>query len=91
MLLQKSVRHGRTKILAVDLVRFEFLQKFTEMIRTLHDGTMARFVVDGELSEPLKLVSGIRQVTACSVVFVFVAVGVLALAIQQDFDQPLDS
>ena len=34
------------------LERFGFSHEFTEMIRNIHDGTTAQFVVNGELSQP---------------------------------------
>ncbi|CAI5719351.1 unnamed protein product [Peronospora destructor] len=68
------------------LVRFGFSQEFTEMIRKLHNGTTARFVVNGELSEPQEVVSGIRQGCPLAPLLFLVAAEVLALAIQQDIE-----
>lgn len=43
------------------LTLLKFSPAFVAMIRRIYDGTTARFLVDGELLDPLKVESGIRQ------------------------------
>ena len=40
---------------------FGFAEPFITLIRRLHDGTTARFSVNGVLSDPTPVVTGIRQ------------------------------
>eukprot|EP00644_Phytophthora_capsici_P009455 jgi/Phyca11/107396/e_gw1.13.402.1 len=54
------------------------------MLRNLHEGTTARFLVNGELSDPQDVVSGIRQGCPLAPLLFILAAEVLALAIQQD-------
>nr|P0CV25.1 RecName: Full=Secreted RxLR effector protein 78; Flags: Precursor [Plasmopara viticola] len=64
------------------LLRFEFSPMFVRMLRKLHDGTTARFLVNGELSEPQEVVSGIRQGCSLAPLLFILAAEVLALSIQ---------
>jgi hypothetical protein len=68
----------------VALLRFGFSPEFVQMIRRLHDGTTARFLVNGEFSDPLEIVSGIRQGCPLAHLLFILATEVLALAIAQD-------
>jgi hypothetical protein len=54
------------------------------MIKNLHDGTPARFLVNEELSDPQEMVSGIRQGCPLAPFLAILAAEVLALAIAQD-------
>ena len=44
----------------VTLTRFGFSPEFTTLIRNIHTGTTAEYLVDGELSTPQEVISGIR-------------------------------
>ena len=54
------------------------------MIQNIHAGTTAQFVVNGELSEPQEVVSGIRQGCPLAPLLFIIAAEVLALAIEAD-------
>ncbi|KAE9313201.1 hypothetical protein PF008_g19794 [Phytophthora fragariae] len=54
------------------------------MIRKLHNGTIARFLVNGELSEPQEVLSGIRRGCPLAPLLFLLAAEILALAIRQD-------
>ncbi|KAE9266852.1 hypothetical protein PR003_g31975, partial [Phytophthora rubi] len=64
--------------------RFGFSPAFIAMIRKLHNGTIARFLVNGELSEPQEVLSGIRQGCPLAPLLFLLAAEILALAIRQD-------
>ncbi|EEY66740.1 uncharacterized protein PITG_23108 [Phytophthora infestans T30-4] len=66
------------------LIRFGFSPEFVQMLRNLHEGTTARFLVNGELSDPQDVVSSIRQGCPLVPLLFILAAEVLALAIQQD-------
>ncbi|KAL4163946.1 hypothetical protein KRP22_004570 [Phytophthora ramorum] len=66
------------------LEKFGFSNAFGVMIRKLHQGTTARFLINGSLSEPLDIVSGIRQGCQLAPLLFLLAAEILALAIQQD-------
>ena len=66
------------------LERFGFSHDFTEMIRNVHEETTAKFVVNGDLSQPQEVVSGIRQGCPLAPLLILVVAEISALAIQQD-------
>ncbi|KAE9036079.1 hypothetical protein PR001_g9006 [Phytophthora rubi] len=66
------------------LLRFGFSPYFVEMIRKLHHGTTAQFLVNGELSAPQEVISGIRQGCPLAPLLFLLAAEILALAIQQE-------
>ncbi|KAE9273288.1 hypothetical protein PR003_g29950, partial [Phytophthora rubi] len=68
------------------LIKFGFSPEFVAMIQRIHVGTTARFLVNGELSDPLQVKSGIRQGCPLAPLLFLLAAEVLALAIQQDQD-----
>ena len=72
--------------LLVALQRFGFSRSFVTMVRNLHDETTARFVVNGELSRPQAVLSGIRQGCPLAPLLFLIAAEILSLAIQQDSD-----
>jgi hypothetical protein len=54
------------------------------MLRRLHDGTTAQFLVNGELSDPMEVLTGIRQGCPLAPLLFILAAEILALAIKQD-------
>ncbi|KAE9336200.1 hypothetical protein PR003_g12635 [Phytophthora rubi] len=70
--------------LFIALRRFGFSEEFVKMIQKLHNGTTARFLVNGELSEPQEVISGIRQGCPLAPLLFLLAAEVLAIAIKQD-------
>jgi hypothetical protein len=66
------------------LEKFGFSKEFVNMIRRLHNGTTARFLVNGELSDLQDVVSGIRQGCPLAPLLFILAAEILALAIRQD-------
>ncbi|OWZ07213.1 RxLR effector protein [Phytophthora megakarya] len=65
------------------LRRFGFSADFVDLMDRMHDGTTAQFLVNGELSPPLEVRSGIRQGCPLAPLLFILAVEVLALAIAQ--------
>ncbi|KAF1314922.1 Rxlr effector protein, partial [Globisporangium splendens] len=65
------------------LQKFGFCQDFVDLIGRMHDGTTARFLVNGELSKKRKVVSGIRQGCPLAPLLFIIAVETLALAVDQ--------
>jgi hypothetical protein len=72
------------EFLFLALLKFGFSEEFVNMLRRLHDGTTARFLVNGELSDPQEVISGIRQGCPLAPLLFILAAEVLALAIRQD-------
>ena len=69
------------EFLFLSLERFGFSHDFAEMIRNIHEGTMAQFVVNGEFSQRPKVVSGIRQRCPLAPLFFLVVAEILVLTI----------
>ena len=72
----------------VALTRFGFSPEFVAMIRTIHNGTTAQFLVNGELSRTQEVRSGIRQGCPLAPLLFIIAAEVLALAINDDPTDP---
>jgi exonuclease III len=72
------------EFLFLALLKFGFSEAFVNMLRRLHDGTTARFLVNGELSEEIDVKTGIRQGCPLAPLLFILAAEVVALAIQQD-------
>ncbi|KAE8915450.1 hypothetical protein PF003_g614 [Phytophthora fragariae] len=70
------------EFLFLALIKFGFSQEFVDMIRRLHAGTTATFLVNGELSDPQEVLSGIRQGCPLAPLLFILAAEILALAIQ---------
>lgn len=66
------------------LKKFGFSQRFIDVMVKIHDGTTAKFLVNGELSEAIPVVSGIRQGYPLAPLLFILAVEPLGLAITQD-------
>lgn len=62
---------------------FGFSAQFVDRIRRLHEGTTARFLVNGELSSKREVRSGIRQGYPLALLLFIIAAETLALAIEQ--------
>jgi hypothetical protein len=74
------------EFLFLALRKFGFSEEFVNMLRRLHDGTTAQFLVNGELSDPQEVISGIRQGCPLAPLLFILAAEVLALAIRQDME-----
>ena len=55
----------KDNILSIALEQFGFSETFVTMTRNIHDGPIAQFFVNGEMSNSRKVLSGIRQVSRC--------------------------
>ncbi|OWY91534.1 Reverse transcriptase precursor [Phytophthora megakarya] len=64
--------------------KFGFATDFVEMIQRLHQGTTAKFLVNGELSEPIPIQTGIRQGCPLAPLLFILAAEILRIAIQAD-------
>uniref|UniRef100_A0AAV1VF72 Reverse transcriptase domain-containing protein n=1 Tax=Peronospora matthiolae TaxID=2874970 RepID=A0AAV1VF72_9STRA len=65
------------------LTRFGFSERYVQLIRRLHTGTTATFLVNGEKSDPFSVVSGIRQGCPLAPLLFPIVVELLGIAIQQ--------
>ena len=63
---------------------FGFDERFVDLMRRIHSGTSARFVVNGCQSRALPVSSGIRQGCPLAPLLFLLVVEVLSLALQQD-------
>ena len=63
---------------------FGFDERFVDLMRRIHSGTSARFVVNGCQSRELPVSSGIRQGCPLAPLLFLLVVEVLSLALQQD-------
>eukprot|EP00644_Phytophthora_capsici_P003451 jgi/Phyca11/8806/fgenesh1_pm.PHYCAscaffold_31_\ len=71
------------EFLFVVLRKFRFSEAFINMLRKLHDGTTAQFLVNGELSEVQVVRSGIRQGCPLAPLLFILEAEILSLAVQQ--------
>ena len=62
---------------------FQFDEVFIKLVTRMHTGTTARFLVNGELSEPVPVRSGIRQGCPLAPLLFLLVVELLGLAIHQ--------
>lgn len=69
--------------LFIALRRFGFSEEFVKMIQKLHKGTTARFLVNGKLSEPQDVISGIQQGCHLVPLLFLLAAEVLVIAMRQ--------
>lgn len=65
------------------LLAFGFNQDFVDLIGRLHDGTVASFVADGDVSTPIEVGTGIRQGCPLAPLLFLIAVETLKYAIAQ--------
>jgi exonuclease III len=72
------------EFLFLALSKFGFSHSFVELLRKLHAGTTARFLVNGELSDPQEVISGIRQGCPLAPLLFILAAEILAIAIHQN-------
>ena len=68
------------------LEEYGFATPFIHMIRKLHESTTAKFLVNGSLSHPVEITSGIRQGCPLAPLLFILAAEVLSLAITQAGD-----
>ena len=66
------------------LKKFGFSTEFVRLIDKMHQGTTAQFSVNGELSDPNPVLSGIRQGCPLAPLLFIIAAEVLALMIDQN-------
>ncbi|OWZ17931.1 RxLR effector protein [Phytophthora megakarya] len=66
------------------LRQFGFAAEFIDLIESLHVKTTAQFLVNGELSSPLEVKTGIRQGCPLAPLLFILAAELLALALLQD-------
>lgn len=64
--------------------KFGFAPNFIELVARLHDGTKAHFLVNGEISKPVAVLSGIRQGCPLAPLLFIIAVEPLVLMLRQD-------
>uniref|UniRef100_A0AAV1T2A2 Reverse transcriptase domain-containing protein n=1 Tax=Peronospora matthiolae TaxID=2874970 RepID=A0AAV1T2A2_9STRA len=69
-----------------DLRQFGFAERYVQLITRLHTGTTAAFLVNGEQSGPISVVSGIRQGCPLAPLLFLVVVEILNVAVQQSPD-----
>ncbi|GMF51547.1 unnamed protein product [Phytophthora fragariaefolia] len=72
------------EFLLTTLRLFGFSESFARLVQRLHDGTSARFSVDGRLSKLMPIQSGIRQGCPLAPLPFILAAEILGLAVQQD-------
>lgn len=63
--------------LSAVLTRRGFLTRFVDMVTAVHAGTYGRFLVNGYLSRPTRITSGIRQGVRCHLCYFVVVLDVL--------------
>ena len=66
------------------LESFGFATPFINMMRKLHESTTANFLVNGSLSQPLEITTGIRLGCPLAPLSFILAAEVLSLAVTQD-------
>ena len=57
------------------------MEAFIQLIRRLHEGTTAQFVVNGMLSDPISVLTGIRQGCPLAPLLFLLVAEILAIAI----------
>ena len=67
---------------------FGFADSFITMIRNLHHNTTARFVVNGLLSDPIPVLTGIRQGCPLAPLLFLLVAEILAIALLQKNSYP---
>ncbi|TYZ59779.1 hypothetical protein PybrP1_007613 [[Pythium] brassicae (nom. inval.)] len=72
------------EFILLTLQRFGFASEFVNLVGRIHNNTTARFTVNGDLSEPVLVCSGIQQGCPLAPLNFIIAAEVLALMIQGD-------